>query len=643
MREHISSRLPRFLAIAAALASLPLTGRGDESAKPGWLGPTALITSHDGKQLFVSLADAQEVAVVDPLQGQIVKRTPVPGKPTALLLDEASSRLFVACDGSPGAVCVLDCRTLAIRQSFPAGHGPAGLAVAPDGSKLFVCNRFDNDVSVISLASGRELARVKAVREPVDAAITPDGKTVFVVNLLPDECADGDAPAAQVTVIDVASLATANIRLPGGSSSARAICVSPDGQRVFVTHVLSRNLMPTTQLERGWMNTSAVSILEAGETKVAATILLDDPNLGAGGPGTPLSCRNGTTLCVTHSGAHELSLIDLKGVTDKLVAQTAALRNTKELLAPPPPAPTGNVARSWDNSVLSMPLDPINDLSFLAGLRQRVALPGNGPRGAAIVGDTIFVAMYFSDTIAIVDLKAPSSVTQVKQIPLGSPPQMTEARRGEMIFHDATRSLQHWQSCATCHPDARADALNWDLMNDGFGNPKNTKSMLLAHRTPPAMSQSARENAETAVRAGFRSILFTQCPESDAAAVDAYLKSLQPVPSPHLEIGGLSAAAERGKQLFMSKQVGCAKCHPAPLFTDLKQHPSAEFGASDSGGSFDTPTLIEAWRTAPYLHDGRSKTVADILGKARHGSANGEIDRLSEQEIADLVEYVLSL
>jgi hypothetical protein len=31
---------------------------------------------------------------------------------------------------------------------------------------------------------------------------------------------------------------------------------------------------------------------------------------------------------------------------------------------------------------------------------------------------------------------------------------------------------------------ARADGLNRDLMNDGSGNPKNTESMLLAHRTP---------------------------------------------------------------------------------------------------------------------------------------------------------------
>ena len=31
------------------------------------------------------------------------------------------------------------------------------------------------------------------------------------------------------------------------------------------------------------------------------------------------------------------------------------------------------------------------------------------------------------------------------------------------------------------------DGLNWDLLNDGIGNPKNTRNLLYAHKTPPAM------------------------------------------------------------------------------------------------------------------------------------------------------------
>jgi cytochrome c peroxidase len=232
--------------------------------------------------------------------------------------------------------------------------------------------------------------------------------------------------------------------------------------------------------------------------------------------------------------------------------------------------------------------------------------------------------------------------TVVGAIPLGPAPQWTEARRGEFLFHDATMCYQHWQSCASCHPDARSDSLNWDLMNDGAGNPKNTKSMLLAHRTPPAMWEGVRMTAEEAVRSGITNVLFAYRTDEDvAAAIDAYLKSLRPVPSPHLIDNRLSPAAERGRTLFESERVGCSKCHPAPLYTDLRSHNVGSRSPREQTERFDTPTLIEVWRTAPYLHDGRYVTVKDLLIEGRHALRPGV--GLSEQDMADLVEFVLSL
>ena len=76
------------------------------------------------------------------------------------------------------------------------------------------------------------------------------------------------------------------------------------------------------------------------------------------------------------------------------------------------------------------------------------------------------------------------------------------------------------------------DRLNWDLMNDGIGNPKNTKSLLFSLQTPPVMAIGIRADVETGVRAGFKFIQFFDVYEEDAQAVDDYLKSLEPVPSP---------------------------------------------------------------------------------------------------------------
>jgi cytochrome c peroxidase len=220
---------------------------------------------------------------------------------------------------------------------------------------------------------------------------------------------------------------------------------------------------------------------------------------------------------------------------------------------------------------------------------------------------------------------------------------MSAARKGEFYFHDATICLEGWQSCSSCHPgDARADGLNWDLPNDGLGNPKNTKSLLLAHKTPPVMFLGVRANAEAAVRSGIEFILFTNQPESVATSIDEYLKSLKPVPSPHLVHGKLSDAAKRGEKLF--SQAGCADCHVPGLYTDLHFHDVGTRAAYDRpADKFYTPTLIEVWRTAPYLHDGSAATLRDVVKTCNLHDEHGETSKLSQQEIDDLCEYVLSL
>ena len=89
--------------------------------------------------------------------------------------------------------------------------------------------------------------------------------------------------------------------------------------------------------------------------------------------------------------------------------------------------------------------------------------------------------------------------------------------------------------------------------------------------------------------------------------------------------------------------MGCYKCHPAPLYTDLKRHNVGTRSPNEYGERFDTPTLVEVWRTAPYLHDGRYTTVKELLAEGKHGLKRGPDDEVSEQELNDLVAFVLSL
>jgi len=99
----------------------------------------------------------------------------------------------------------------------------------------------------------------------------------------------------------------------------------------------------------------------------------------------------------------------------------------------------------------------------------------------------------------------------------------------------------------------------------------------------------------------------------------------------------------RGKALFESERINCAKCHPAPLYTNMQMYDVGSRGKYDRRDTFDTPTLIECWRTAPYMHDGQYTTIKDLIAKGKHGAKGGDVGSLTEQELNDLVEYVLSL
>jgi len=643
--------------VGACSAVLAAMAGAAKAADP--LGPCALAASKDGRTLYVAQADGGRVAFVDLRSRAVVRSIPVPAEPSGLVLSPDGARLYVTCAAPHSTVLALDAASGEVTARLPCGHTAIGPAVAPDGKRLYVCNRFDNDVSVIDLETHTEALRVPAPREPVAAAVTPDGRSVLVINHLPAGRADAYPVAATVMVIDAETNRTATIRLPHGSTGLRGVCASPDGRYAYATHLVARYELPTTQVGYGWMNANALSVIDTAKRRLVGTVLLDDMDRGAANPWGVACSADAQFICVAHAGSHEVSVIDAPALLEKLLA----LSSEADAIS------AGEVVYDDRNEILDYfrryrarlagkgkagdyedrPLYTLgsvagvsNDLTFLVGLRRRIRLHGNGPRGVAVVGSKAYVAEYFTDTVGVVSLGADSG-GEVSTMPLGPKPQLTARRRGQMLFNDARLCFEQWQSCASCHPDARADGLNWDLLNDGMGNLKNTKSMLFAHKTPPAMATGVRPSAEAAVRAGITHILFAQCRDEEAAAMDEYLKSLRPVPSPYLVNGGLSPAARRGKRLFFSNRVGCATCHPAPLYTDLRMYDVASKSPYDYRKEFDTPALAETWRTAPYLHDGRYTTIEELIIKGKHGKERGDVGSLTREEIRDLVAYVLSL
>jgi len=609
------------------------------AAKAGrsYLSPAALVTDNQSKTLYIAQATAKQVVVFDIAAGRVTKAFSLSGRPSGLALSADRSSLYVTCALTKGQVKVVNLQTGRVSSTLPAGHTPMAPVLSLDGKTIYVCNRFSNNVSVIDIAARKELTRIPVQREPVAAAITLDGGFLFVANHLPAGAADRGDIAAAVSVINTKTNKVVNtIELPNGTTSLQGICISPDGRYAYATHILGRYTVPTTQLERGWMNTNALSIIDVQNKELIDTVLLDDVDNGAANPWAVGCTSNGKYICVTHAGTDELSVIDAPAMMDKIRKYHADQRNAQNRTIG-----QGDYGSYGTSSTPSSPSSNIpNELSFLYGIRQRIKLCGKGPRTLAIVGSNIYVAEYFTDSMTVVDI-GKTTGTKTTALALGSTPKMTVKRRGEMLFHDASLCFQHWQSCSSCHPGgARVDALNWDLLNDGIGNPKNTKNLLFSHRTPPAMITGVRKNAEAAVRAGIRHIQFATCPEEDAVAIDKYLKSLRPVPSPYRVNGKLSASAKRGRKLYSKAR--CASCHKGRLHTDLRQYNVGIGKGLDKDRKFDTPALVEAWRTAPYLYDGRAVTIEEVLTKYNPDDKHGRTSNLSDKEITDLANFVLS-
>jgi mono/diheme cytochrome c family protein len=381
-----------------------------------------------------------------------------------------------------------------------------------------------------------------------------------------------------------------------------------------------------------------LSIIDIAKGSRLTTILLDDLHRGAPNPYSIVCSSDGQRLWISHAAVHEISVVRIDLVhqllAGKLPPELATLRSGSQL----------NIWARIKNdrgAIAELP----NELTALrvAEAIRRFPSGGLGPRDLTLSHDEreLLVTNYYSGTASILDA---TSGGLLRAISLGEQSPPDAARRGELIFHDATRAFQRWQSCSSCHPNqARVDGLRWDFLRDGIGNGKDTPSLLLVGETEPLNRLATRANLRVGARTGFTAGHFMVPAESEVDDLLAYLGSLRPELSPYRDANGnLSAAAQRGKTLFFGSAV-CAACHPPPMFTDKKLHNIGVISDTDPDGRYDTPTLIEGYRTAPYLHDGRALTLKAVFTDHDPSGLHGKTKTLSKQELDDLVAYLQSL
>lgn len=131
------------------------------------------------------------------------------------------------------------------------------------------------------------------------------------------------------------------------------------------------------------------------------------------------------------------------------------------------------------------------------------------------------------------------------------------------------------------------------------------------------------------------------------------------------DLDAMSQAEKDGMQLFID--VGCAKCHNGPMFSDYKMHvlgvpENYKLGEIDRGFEdrfeFRTPTLRNLRFTFPFMHNGSLKSIREILefyqdvsqGKSRNPEVPiSDVDplarslKLKAKDFGQLENFLLSL
>jgi len=619
---------PLCLAVFFVLGSI-----GGAHGAPAYRSPIAVAVSPDGKTLFVSDRTAERVAVLDAEAGKPVREIALPGEPVGLALSGDGKALYVALRKA-NAVAVIDVGGANVARRMAVGAWPVALTLSPDGQRLYTCNRGDHSVSAVDVAAGKEIKRIALVREPDAAAVTPDGSRVVVANMLPAGAGTDPSLAAEVSILDAVALKEqARIKLPSGATVVTGVTTSPDGRWAYVVYTLGRFNLPITQLERGWVHTYALSILDLKANAIHATVLLDDLTGGSADPWAVVRSGDGKRLWVSHAGTHEVTFIDIAKVHELLDGKVP------EELAKLKDGMRDNI---WVQISRDRKLIPrlMNDLTalYLARAIRRAATGGLGPRGLALSPDgrKLYAANYFSGNVAVLDA---NEAKLLGTISLGPQPEPDSVRRGEIYFHDAMKCFQHWHSCATCHPDGRVDALPWDFLRDGIGNGKDVISLVNIHETSPHNRRATRPDPHECMRTGVTGSHLIVPEPKDVDDLVAYASSLKAEPNP---VPPPADAVARGKALFEGK-ANCASCHPAPFYTDQKMHNVGILTPLEPDGMYDTPSLVEVYRTAPYYHDGRSATLKDALTKDDPKGKHGHAKDLTPRELQDLIAYLLSL
>ncbi len=136
--------------------------------------------SKDQLRLYVSMAEAGEVAVVDTETWKVIANIPAGQGAGRVMLQPDERYLWVAIDGATPGIVAIDTVELKRAAILPTGGGSHDLAISGDDRYVFLSSRDAGDVSVIDVRTLAEIRRVAVCKQPVSIAWSEAAGAAFV-------------------------------------------------------------------------------------------------------------------------------------------------------------------------------------------------------------------------------------------------------------------------------------------------------------------------------------------------------------------------------------------------------------------------------------------------------------------------------
>ena len=141
-------------------------------------GVRPLTLTPDARHLFVQLSYLHGFVVMDPATGDTIRRVALPfaegkARPDSMpqtadhgIRVTADGRYLLANGSMSNLVAIYSLPDLKLVGTVPVGTDPNWIALTPDGTRAYISNRGSDDVSVVDLATRREIARIKVGKYP---------------------------------------------------------------------------------------------------------------------------------------------------------------------------------------------------------------------------------------------------------------------------------------------------------------------------------------------------------------------------------------------------------------------------------------------------------------------------------------------